>query len=376
MGGSKDRRRALYPAILLVMSTSLGLCAAWAGILLHLKAAERSGLDGSFAKRLSRYTLAQRLFERQAYHDLIRAVASNESDTFQTTWDFDDGVGLSRKMFITEEMFGAIKYRYRPNTGIYNVRVWSGLTHQMLAMSAAPEIAALLERNTLARKVYFETDANGFKPTARTAGGPPILMLGDSFVEGLWVSPEETFTSVLAGMLKAGGTPGSPINMGVNGYSTLEMAWTLERYAPKMRPVLVLVNLFPNDVHNDYRRVVVGEVPEANYREMLGHLERMMRYCRSRGIIMALAVIPPKEQFSFLRSFSDFQDRVGWWAGKRGVPLFDPREHFDSIGPGRIYFPWDPHFSPEGHRHYAKFLHGKLSPLLRGKASGKRAAGS
>ena len=52
------------------------------------------------------------------------------------------------------------------------------------------------------------------------------------------------------------------------------------------------------------------------------------------------------------------------WCSDHDVRCLDPREYFDEVGAVNVYFSWDPHFSENGHAHYAEFLFRSLSSEL------------
>ncbi len=370
--GRALKKSVIFPALAVLSAVAFSLFAAWAGVSVYLKRAEISGRPAPLAYKVRKFKPTRDLFIKEEFKRLLRAVSENEKEKFSTTWDTNNEIALSKKLFVDQMMFGVPKYRYRPGIGIYNVRVWSGLSYRKLAIAATPEITALLGKNKVIERVYFETDKNGFKTAGAVPGPslPVVFFMGDSFTEGLWVSPEETFVELFGRKLKVEGIRARPVNTGVNGYGVLEMAWMLERHAPRFKTAAVILNLFPNDVQHDYIKALTGDVPEAGYVEMFKYLRRIVEYCRKHDIMLAVSVIPAKAQFGTFRGHSDFQDRVGAWAKPRGTRFLDARGHFDEVGADKVYFPWDPHFSPEGHAHYADFLFKNLAAPIRKKLSG------
>jgi len=136
---------------------------------------------------------------------------------------------------------------------------------------------------------------------------------------------------------------------------------------PSFLQIYFQINLFPNDVDADYRKVVVGEgISEQNYEDMFDYLQKMEEYCLKRKIRLIVTVIPIKEQFSTLRDFSAFQSHVKSWSEGRQVTFLDSREYFSLFGADKIYLSWDPHFSNEGHEHYADFLIANTASILSG----------
>lgn len=349
--------------VLLLLAITAGF--ACGTLVAYIKWAEYTGHNVVFLLR--EQPLIKAVFTRPEFVELTRVVAQGRENRFVTTWDYDQGIALSTDMFVSEEMFGEQKYRYRPNIGVHNLIVWSGLYRQGLAIPATPEISAALARNRLLYDAYFETDDHGFKKTefTWTPDSYTVFFLGDSFTEGLWVTSAETFVNLVGQRLQSTIPSVTPINLGVDGYSALEMDWMLERFAPELHPRMAIVNLFPNDVSADYVKVIKGDnVPEANYQHMLYYLGRMRDFCATQNIELVVAVLPSKEQLAELRGFSAFQDRVRAWCEGQNLPFLDPRDYFASVGADRLYISWDCHLSPAGHEAYAQFLEQQLASLL------------
>jgi hypothetical protein len=361
---SSAKNETFLKVIAVTLSAVLSLSVATAALMVCMKLGYIK--HGSPVWRLKN-RIVQSFLVKPEYKELIKAAAPAGEEGFATTWDFDLSVALSRRIFEPTDMYGKKEYRMRPNTGVYNVRVWNGIGFQALVLPATPAVARLLRRNRTEDLVYFQTDANGFKPTdgGAPSGAPAVFFLGDSFTEGLWVNPGDTAASVVSRELKSAGMAARVYNLGVNGYDALECRWMLEHFAPALHPRVAVLNLFPNDVHNDYLKVIRGiGIPEENYRQMFLHLEEMYRFCRENDIELVVSAIPAKEEFQ-LPDALIFQDRVRSWCRTHGVTEIDPREDFRRIGPEKIYLSWDPHFSPAGHRFYARILLNGLIPVLK-----------
>lgn len=94
--------------------------------------------------------------------------------------------------------------------------------------------------------VTFTTDARGFR-NRQTHEQADVVLLGDSYVEGWYVSDEETAAVVLEQRL------GRPVaNLGVSGFGTLQELAVLRRYGLPLRPKLVAWFFFEgNDLYDD-----------------------------------------------------------------------------------------------------------------------------
>ena len=96
------------------------------------------------------------------------------------------------------------------------------------------------------RQISFTTDARGFR-NRLTREQADVVLIGDSYVEGWYVSDDETSAAVLEQRL------GRPVsNLGVSGFGTLQQLVVLRRYALPQRPKLVLWFFFEgNDLYDD-----------------------------------------------------------------------------------------------------------------------------
>ena len=366
-------KNCVFAAISVTLGIVAGLCIIGAIFFVDLRLSEASRQDVDQSSPIVRYLFKTRigryLLTDQAFVRLMGAIKETPDDTFSTAWDFNEGIALSKRMFIPTKMFGFDKYKYRPNIGIYNCRAWSGLMFWKVAVAASSDVTKLL-KDVDADCIYFETDENGFKKTefpTKRDGFNNIFFLGDSFTEGLWVAPAFTFVNAFGRKLASRGISVTPINLGVNGYSALEEDWMLEKYGDFFNPIVVFANLYPNDVDEDVEKAVVGrDIPEQSYENMFYYLGRMEEYCLRRNVPLIVTVIPIKEQFSTLRDFSAFQSHVKSWSEGRQVTFLDSREYFSLFGADKIYLSWDPHFSNEGHEHYADFLIANTASILSG----------
>lgn len=354
-------RRAISASLYLVFL----FCVICVSVFVYIKWAEYSRHD--VIPQLSERKIIKRVFLRKEFIEFAEIAFKNESSGFSASYDFDEVSMLSKDMFQIQEMFGVKKYKYRPNIGIYNVLIWTGLQGVEFAVPATSEITKALAKNELFLYVYFKTDSNGFKQTEFNwqPDSYTIFFLGDSFTEGLWVTPRETFVNQVGIELQKENKPVVPINLGTDGYSALEEDWMLEHYFPIFHPQIVVTNLFPNDVHDDYYKVVKGEgIPEKNYDEMFYYIQRMKDFCDKLNAKLVISEIPIQEQFTKLRGSYVFQKLVKAWCDEHKIMNIDPYNYFDKIGADSLYFSWDPHFTPRGHLAYSDFLCSQIDTMI------------
>ena len=93
------------------------------------------------------------------------------------------------------------------------------------------------------------TNALGLRGPLPATGSerPRILVLGDSFTDGLEVSDRDLFTVVWSGL-----RPDLQIfNAGVGGYGTVQELATVERLAATVRPDLCVLMVYVNDLNDN-----------------------------------------------------------------------------------------------------------------------------
>ena len=356
---------------LLALLLSLGVTAAllFGGVFGVLETAKTTTV--AVPPLIKKAPVVQQVFGASAFEALMAHVSGDE---FASVWDFDAEIMMSRTAFIEQEMFGQARYRYKANTRVATLHLWTGVSKQQLVLGLTPEIERLLEpmAKDVIHRADFQTDAHGLKPTEFTPRpGETVFLLGDSFTEGMWVEPRETFANLYGRRLLDATIPLAPVNLGVNGYSVMEMRWTLERFAPLLRPKVAILNLYPNDVAAEMTAAMT--TPErlgASFAAMFESLDAVRAYCEAQGIRMVVALIPGRAQMNdaFRREHpvhDGFQREVTAWATRSKVPCVDALPYLYGKGEAEVYLSWDGHFSPRGHAHYADFLFTSTRGLLR-----------
>ncbi len=98
----------------------------------------------------------------------------------------------------------------------------------------------------ITRQVTFTTDARGFR-NRRSHAQADVVLLGGSYIEGWYVSDEETAAVILEQRL------GRPVsNLGVSGFGTVQELAVLRRYGLPLQPKLVAWFFFEgNDLYDD-----------------------------------------------------------------------------------------------------------------------------
>lgn len=103
--------------------------------------------------------------------------------------------------------------------------------------------------NEFGESVLVRQDALGMRSTHEDEpdpAQPKVLMLGDSFTEGVHVHDEQLLSSVVERQL-----PVRVLNAGVGGYGTVQQLVYLEREGVDLAPDVVVVMFFGNDLSDN-----------------------------------------------------------------------------------------------------------------------------
>lgn len=97
--------------------------------------------------------------------------------------------------------------------------------------------------------LVLETDARGLRPPfhATPTGRPRVLILGDSFADGLDVASDRHFAT----LLQSRRPDLEIVNAGVSGYSTLQELLLARRLEQETRSAAWVVLVYDNDVHDN-----------------------------------------------------------------------------------------------------------------------------
>jgi hypothetical protein len=102
--------------------------------------------------------------------------------------------------------------------------------------------------NEFGENVLVRQNAHGhrgkYRPVARQVGSYRLLVLGDSFTEGVHVGEEELFTA----KMEEAAPDLEVLNAGVGGYGTVQEFLYLANEGLKLNPNLVILMFYPNDL--------------------------------------------------------------------------------------------------------------------------------
>ncbi len=152
------------------------------------------------------------------------------------------------------------------------------------------------------------------------------IVLGDSYMQGLFVGDRETPTECLKRDLKAR-LDGSVeiLNTGHLGYSPEQYYYTLLEYAQRFPPRFVVISLFANDFGGDLEAVLEGK---GDWEEGCYWLAEIRQYCFSRRITCLFVPAPWAAQLDDARSTGFYPGLVTNYLRATAQEYFDPIADF------------------------------------------------
>jgi lysophospholipase L1-like esterase len=184
-----------------------------------------------------------------------------------------------------------------------------------------------------------------------------LLVVGDSFAEGILVPDDQVFSARLQSKLESRTHKRILVaNAGVIGYSTEQEFYTMSELVPELKPDIVILCFFANDVHRDHHQVLSTQNYDDEWEVAKGWLERCVALCRIQGIRFAVAAIPDRSQLSSRNGRKRYQHRLEQISSELGIYLIDPDERFLSRRRELLYLQGDDHLSAAGHEVMAETL--------------------
>jgi hypothetical protein len=228
-----------------------------------------------------------------------------------------------------------------------------------------------------------------------------LVVLGDSVTYGVFLPYEDTFVYMMSEALGKKCGPVQFFDVATPGYSTLQERISLERKGLSVKPQVVFLGVFSNDLaqftvigstaydmrikdhdgvpifsllplpdslnaflvtnsvfyqyltlkgmaaFDEARDVGTGQVAAS-----LAEFEKIRKLCHDAGATLAMALFPPLHQSLSEpeeRSTSFYYDEVRRWAGDNSVPFIDMRQPLAAYDLEEIRYDECCHYSPAGH---------------------------
>jgi hypothetical protein len=278
-------------------------------------------------------------------------------------------------------------YRFRPCTDsiwLRQITIQSGVL-MFFQVTDGPQLAEAI-RGTEAIPVLESrqsTNSWGLRGPEPELDAPLRgIVLGDSFMQGMFIgddeTPPESLRHELESRLKI---KVSIVNTGHLGYSPEQYYYSLVEYADRFRPHFVVVSVFGNDFAGEIGDVVTlgkGDWDEAKY-----WLDKIMALCRSRGWTYLIVPVPYEPVLLGRRKAGHYPGMVSTILETNALNFLDPSDGLlddflelavegERIGKRPYGCPLfnvhigDGHFSALGSRSWARIVGRRLELLLDG----------
>jgi hypothetical protein len=296
--------------------------------------------------------------------------------------NFDRTVLLPGNIFEADE--SGRSYRFRPNVRSIWIRNFpvKGQVKAYFQVIDTPEVGELL-KGTGAQIVESSeqtTNSWGLRgPEPDRKASWRGIVLGDSYMQGLFVGDQETPTECLKRELKSRLQASVEIlNTGHLGYSPEQYYYTLVEYGRRFPPQFVVVSMFANDFGGDVEAVLLGsgDTEEARY-----WLWRIREYCLERNAHFLVVPAPWVKQIEEPQLAGHYPGRFSNVLEATGLEYLDPIDDFvnaylaDTLASrkagnyptgnplfnGRV---GDAHFSAKGCRVWAKAVGHRLELVI------------
>jgi hypothetical protein len=151
------------------------------------------------------------------------------------------------------------------------------------------------------------------------------IVLGDSFMQGLFIGDDDTPPERLRRELETRWKkPVSILNTGHLGYSPEQEYFTLKEYTPRFRPQFVVLSLFANDF-GDLDEVLAGK---GDWGEGKYWLDQIAQFCRTQNLVLLTVAVPHHMQITTQRREGFYPGLIANLLESSGIFYLDPLDDF------------------------------------------------
>ena len=266
----------------------------------------------------------------EAQQQLLR-FAGMDPDHVVLRWgNFDKTVMLPATVYEPDE--SGRSYRMRPGVRSIWIRGFpiKGDVKAFFQVPDVPEVPKLVEGTgaTVVEGSAQTTNSWGLRgPEPDTRAALRVIVLGDSYMQGLFVGDDQTPTECLKRDLrKRMGGNVEVLNTGHLGYSPEQYYYALEEYARKFDPQFVVVSVFANDFAGDIKLVL--ESGRGDWEEGKYWLGRIRSFCRARNLPCLVVPAPWVNQLDGPQLAGNYPGPISDLMEATGMEYLDPIDAF------------------------------------------------
>lgn len=287
---------------------------------------DRTRIEADWRER-RRFSIAMtRRLVRQVHDEsgpkiqaFLRAAGMTADDGVLRWGNFDAVLLLSSRVFAPDD---ARSYRLRPNVRsvwLRNIVLPRSVSGFFLVPATEDVLSPARACGALEVPGSLQTTSSwGCRgPEPDTSADLRGLILGDSYMQGMFLGDDETPAACLERRLReaTGGTV-SILNTGHLGYSPEQYDLTLREYFDRFRPHFIVLSICGNDFGG-------GDWAESAY-----WLDRIWQFGRTRGVICLTIPMPDSLQVTGSRRIGWYQGRLAALDGPTSAGYLDPIDDF------------------------------------------------
>ncbi len=236
---------------------------------------------------------------------------------------------LSSKVFEADD--SGRSYRLRPNTRSIWLKNVGGSRYLGVPylVPAGPGLAEAIEETTAVPMETTRQTTNSWGvrgPEPDLDASLRVLVLGDSFMQGLFIGDEETPAESLRRDLQSRlKTRVCVLNTGVIGYSPEQYYYTLLAFEHRFGPHAVVISICANDFGNVEEAVNKGK---ADWEEGKYWLEKIVRRCQARRWAHLIVAVPLRSHVARVRRTGRYPGALVNILNDRSANFLDPLDEF------------------------------------------------
>jgi hypothetical protein len=297
--------------------------------------APRSEIDQDWQRfRLRGITDARRrlheIYETTApaYQRLMRYAGMDPDHGLLRWGNFDQTLLLPSSVFEPDDQ--GRSYRMRPcvdSIWLREVSIQAGLLTFFLVPDL-PELGDVIRDTAAIPEPQSKQSTNSWGlrgPEPDLGAAVRGIVLGDSFMQGLFLGEDETPPECLKRDLTARlQKTASILNTGVLGYSAEQYYYSLRAFADRFQPQFVVVSVFANDF-GEASAVASGR---GDWDEGKYWLDRIKSLCETRGWTCLFVPVPLKDRALGRRKSGHYPGTISNFLNTSAVVFLNPADAF------------------------------------------------